>query len=146
MQIGSAPRPRPQAAALTGLTLLTALGALATFAPAQAATQAVSPKQEVFVHAAGRAGAGWQGAFTYAVPQGSSGLFFHYGCPATTLVENGGFAFNSVGQAQDYPLTFNGPRLDENPAFFGEWGWGFNFPGGAPANMTITFDVRCVKK
>jgi hypothetical protein len=93
-----------------------------------------------------KAGAGWQPNSTYAVPPGTGSLFFHYPCPASfPVVWNGAFAFSAANgnQTQQVYLQYNGPRLDETPVNYGEWGWHFFWPSGSPNPTHITFSVFC---
>ena len=125
-QIDRAPFPVAHG---VGLVALAAAGLLASgfVAPAQAGSS------------------GWQTPSTYTgVVAGQTELFYHYPCPASPdIVWNGAYAMNSVGQSSEVYLGFNGPRLDENPASYAEWGWHFYWPAGAPAGVTITFNVFC---
>lgn len=90
------------------------------------------------------AASGWQTPSTFAVPTGETSLFYHYPCPSNAgVVWNGGYSMNSIGQTSEVYLGFNGPRLDESPVSYAEWGWHFYWPGGAPAGITITFNVFC---
>ncbi len=90
--------------------------------------------------------AGWQSPYTYSVATGLTSLFFHYPCPSKfPVVSSGGFAGNSVLQTSVVSLGYSGPRTDETPANYNEWGWHFYWSGGAPAGTTITFTVYCVK-
>jgi hypothetical protein len=87
---------------------------------------------------------GWQPTATYDVPTGLTSLFYHYPCPSGSLrAVSGGFATNSIGQTSNFSLGFDGPRLDESPPSFHEWGWHFYWPAGAPAGVTINFSVYC---
>jgi len=123
-QITSAPDcRRPYTAATIALATAGALACGVT-APAQAAP-------------------GWQKPFTFDVPTGRTSQFIHYPCPGSLVADSGGFAFNSVGQADDVYLGFNGPRVDESPANFHEWGWHFFWPAGAKAGETVIVDVHC---
>jgi hypothetical protein len=92
-----------------------------------------------------QAAAGWQKPSTLDIPQGTKSFSAKYACPASDpVVVSGAFAANSVGQEVAVHLNFNGPRLDKSPPNFGEWAWHFTFVGaGAPAGVTITFDVFC---
>jgi hypothetical protein len=91
---------------------------------------------------------GWQPNFTYTVPPGTTSLFFHYSCPsAFPIVWNGAFAFSAANgnQTQQVYLQYNGPRLDENPVSYAEWGWHFYWPSGSPNPTQITFEAFCQK-
>src|SRR5262245_22150914 len=85
---------------------------------------------------------GWQGDFTYSVPPGIGGLFFHYPCPngltpdaGKFLVDFGDPAANSVH------LIGEGLRTDVASH---EWQWNINwFGAGAPAGSHIVFNVHC---
>jgi hypothetical protein len=91
---------------------------------------------------------GWQPEFTYTVPPGTTSLFFHDPCPASfPFVWNGAFAFSAQNgdQTQQVYLQYNGPRLDENPVDYGEWGWHFYWPSGSPNPTQITFAPFCQK-
>ncbi len=91
-----------------------------------------------------QAGSGWQGTGTFAVPTGQTSQFVHMSCPtAFPRVWNGAFAMNNIGQTSEVYLAFNGPRIDETPPDYTEWGWHFFWPAGAPAGIVITFDVFC---
>src|ERR1700733_4573340 len=93
-----------------------------------------------------QAAAGWQGIATYNVTTGLQSLTYTYPCPTTgtTIAHSGSYAMNSVGQSSEVFLTYSGTRLDE-PSFK-NWAWHFYWPGGAPAGITILFDVYCAKK
>jgi hypothetical protein len=125
--------------AAAAATLSLAAGLAAAAAPASAAP-------ELFLRANGASGAGWQAAAPVSIPAGQGSLFIHYACPGNLIVDSGAYTANSVGQTAQFAVGFNGPRLDESPAYFGEWGWTFAFPGGAPSGLVITFDIHCVKK
>jgi hypothetical protein len=87
---------------------------------------------------------GWQGVATYNVPTGLVSLQYGYNCPTIyPTAHNGSFAMNSVGQTSQVSLTFNGTRIDI-PSF-SEWAWHFYWPNGAPAGVSIQFDVYCEK-
>lgn len=91
---------------------------------------------------------GWQPEFTYSVPSGTTALFFHFPCPSSfPVVWNGAFAFSAANgnQTQQVYLQYNGPRLDENPVNYGEWGWHFYWPSGSPNPTQITFAPFCQK-
>ena len=91
---------------------------------------------------------GWQPEFTYTVPAGTVSLFFHDPCPASfPIVWNGAFAFSAANgnQTQVVYLQYNGPRLDETPVNYGEWGWHFYWPSGSPNPTQITFAPFCQK-
>jgi hypothetical protein len=91
---------------------------------------------------------GWQPEFTYSVPAGTVSLFFHFSCPSSfPVVWNGAFAFSAANgnQTQQVYLQYNGPRLDENPVSYGEWGWHFYWPAGSPNPTQITFAPFCQK-
>jgi hypothetical protein len=91
---------------------------------------------------------GWQPEFTYSVPAGTVSLFFHFSCPSSfPVVWNGAFAFSAANgnQTQQVYLQYNGPRLDENPVNYGEWGWHFYWPSGSPNPTQITFAPFCQK-
>ncbi len=96
--------------------------------------------------AAATGAAGWQSAYTFAVPTGEGDQFFHYACPTGFSVQNGGFQANSTAQGNGFLLSGNGPRLDLSPASYSEWAWNFRWDqGGAPAGSLITFNVLCKK-
>jgi hypothetical protein len=89
---------------------------------------------------------GWQPSFTFTVPPGTVSLFFHYPCPAAfPIVHNGAFAFlaSNGNQTQVVYLQYNGPRQDEHPEGFGEWGWHFFWPNGSPNPTGIQFQPEC---
>ncbi len=89
---------------------------------------------------------GWQPKFLYAVPPGTVSLFFHFPCPQEfPVVWNGAFAFSAANgdQTQVVYFQYNGPRLDEKPTGFGEWGWHFYWPSGSPNPTNITFASFC---
>jgi len=91
--------------------------------------------------------AGWQPVGSFDVPTDQTNQHVGMNCPtAFPVVHSGAFAMNSVGQASNFSLSFNGPRIDEMPPDFAAWGWHFFWPDGAPAGITILFDVYCEKK
>ncbi len=111
-----------------GLALAAGLAILGSVAPAQAAV-------------------GWQTRFTYDVPASTTSVFLHLGCPANAAVaDSGAYTFNNIGQVSNVDVTFNGPRLDESQPYYGEWGWVFNWPTGAPSGTVVEINVHCVKK
>ena len=89
-------------------------------------------------------GAGWQGRFILNIPAGRVDQFFHYGCPAAFPVAvSGGFLPNPTAKIGMVVLG-NGPRLDLSPTSYAEWSWIIDWPGGALAGSSISFDVYCV--
>jgi YVTN family beta-propeller protein len=87
---------------------------------------------------------GWQGISTFNVLKGEVNQQYGYDCPAAYPVAvNGSFAMNAAGQTSQFFLSFNGPRIDI-PSF-SEWAWHFYWPAGAPAGISILFDVYCVQ-
>jgi hypothetical protein len=96
-----------------------------------------------------RAGAnGWQSVVTYSVPTGTPQLFYHMDCPAGFAAQNGGFLVvgTQVTFGNGFAVTGNGPRLDTQPPYYGQWAWEFQWPaGGAPDGSQITFNVLCKK-
>jgi hypothetical protein len=132
---------------LAAVRLAAALALGAAFAgahvPAQA--QSIAPHTDVTIRPA-KTVIGWQGAAPVSIPASQGSAFIHYGCPTGTVVDSGAYFFNEQGQNNPVAVTFNGPRLDEDPAYFGEWGWSFAWPAGAPSGLTVTVDIHCVKK
>ncbi|GAA1895073.1 hypothetical protein [Lapillicoccus jejuensis] len=120
------------AVSVGGLLTVAQTGAQAAGSP-QVRQAAASPA------VAGRNG--WQGKFTYALPAGSGGVFFHYGCGVGFVPRAGGWSVNGVGQA-GVKIVGEGPRWDTN---YGEYFWTLLWPGGAPSGVTIDFDVFCTK-
>ncbi len=89
--------------------------------------------------------AGWQGRIVQPIPQGITDFFVHYPCPANAPVAvSGGFLPNPQAKPGLVVLG-NGPRLDLDPPFYGEWSWIFDWPSGAPAGAQIELDVNCKK-
>jgi hypothetical protein len=91
---------------------------------------------------------GWQPNANYTVPPGTTSLFYHYSCPSSfPVVWNGAFAFSAANgnQTQVVYLQYNGPRLDETPVSYAEWGWHFYWPSGSPNPTQIEFAVFCNK-
>jgi hypothetical protein len=93
-------------------------------------------------------GVGWQAPALFNVATGTPQLFVHYDCPAGFSVQNG--AFLVVGTqatfGNGFAVTGNGPRMDINPAYYGQWAWEFQWPaGGAPAGSQLTLNVYCKK-
>jgi hypothetical protein len=89
---------------------------------------------------------GWQPNANYTVPPGTNSLFYHYACPTTfPVVWSGAFAFSAANgnQTQVVYFQYNGPRLDETPVSYAEWGWHFYWPSGSPNPTQITFAVNC---
>ena len=132
--------------AFSGMALMAALAAfIGSGAPAKAVTY--NPVAMIgIMNPAKKAPGVWQQASTYSVPSGTTSLFYHYPCPSRLpVVVNGGFNSNSAGQSSTFTLGYNGPRMDESPPNFGEWGWHFNWPGGAPSGIVLTFTVYCAK-
>jgi hypothetical protein len=90
-------------------------------------------------------GAGWQGRFNFNVPTGQVDQFFHYACPAAfPVARSGGFLPNLAAKIGMIVLG-NGPRLDLTPTSYNEWSWIFDWPTGAQAGSTISFDVYCTE-
>jgi hypothetical protein len=93
---------------------------------------------------AAAATAGWQSPSTFDIPTGQVNQQISYNCPTTIPVAHiGSFAFNSVGQASDVFLTFNGPRFDIPSK--AQWAWHFFWPAGAPAGVSVILNVYCAK-
>lgn len=89
-------------------------------------------------------GPGWQGKVILDIPPGRVDQFFHYPCPAAFPVAvSGGFLPNLAAKAGMVVLG-DGPRLDLDPPRYNEWSWIIDWPNGAPAGASISFDVRCV--
>jgi hypothetical protein len=88
--------------------------------------------------------AGWQGEFTYDVPPGISGLFFHYDCPSGRKALDGGFGISSTdSSAATISLIGNQARPDISP-LYSAWGWTFIWPGTvAPSGSEISFNAYC---
>ena len=84
---------------------------------------------------------GWQGAFTYSLPTGSGGVFFHYPCPSGLVARSGAWSVNSPGQAA-VRVVGEGPRWDQN---YTEWFSTLLWAGGAPSGVQITYDVYCTR-
>jgi len=115
-------------------------GTLNTGVGAQAASPAPAVRQaSVTPNVAGRGG--WQGKFTFALPAGSGGVFFHYPCATGFVPRAGGWATNATGQA-GVKIVGEGPRWDTG---YNEYFWTLLWPAGAPAGVTIDFDVFCTK-
>jgi hypothetical protein len=90
---------------------------------------------------------GWQGNASFSFPTNTTSIFLHEDCPASfPVVVNGAFAFNGTGQTSQVFLGYNGPRIDENPPSYTEWGWHFYWPGGSPAGTTALFSLFCAKR
>lgn len=90
--------------------------------------------------------AGWQPKYLYVVPPATTSLFFHFPCPGQfPVVWNGAFAFVAANgdQTQQVFFQYNGPRLDEKPTGYGEWGWHFYWPSGWPNPTNIIFAPFC---
>ena len=87
-------------------------------------------------------GQGWQADYTYTVPTGASGLFFHYPCPGTLKPDAGKFVVDYGDPAANtVHLIGEGLRTDISSH---EWQWNINwFGGGSPAGAQITFNVHC---
>jgi hypothetical protein len=99
-----------------------------------------------FATPAWAANRGWQTPYLFNVAAGQTTQQFGMNCPPDfPVVVSGAFAANAVGQTSQVSLSFNGPRIDENPPDLNAWGWHFDWPQGAPAGLTIKFDVYCVK-
>jgi hypothetical protein len=91
------------------------------------------------------AAAGWQGVASFTFPTGQVSQQIGYDCPsAFPIAHSGSFAMNAAGQISNVLLTFNGTRIDI-PSF-SQWAWHFYFPAGAPAGVTVLYDVYCAKK
>ena len=87
---------------------------------------------------------GWQGRFILNIPAGRVDQFFHYACPAAFPVAvSGGFLPNATAKVGMVVLG-NGPRLDLSPTAYNEWSWIIDWPSGALAGSSISFDVYCV--
>ena len=123
---------------------VTALALGAAFVSANVAAQAqIAPHSEVAIRPFKSAPIGWQVPAPVSIAAGAGSIFIHYGCPSGTLVDSAGYFFNQQGQSNPVAITFDGPRLDENPAYFGDWGWSFAWPAGAPSGLSVTVDIHC---
>lgn len=130
--------------AIVGLLALATAGA--GVASGTRGATSVYPTNPRTVQPDGKKGGVWQSISNYSVPNGTTSLFYHYPCPAQDpIVVSGGFASNNTGQSTSYALGYNGPRTDESPPNFGEWGWHFYWPDGAPSGTVLTFTVYCTK-
>jgi hypothetical protein len=90
---------------------------------------------------------GWEEVGSVSIPQGRTSQFVHADCPAAYPVAvNGAFAFNSAGQASAVSLGYNGPRIDENPPDYQEWGWHFSWASGAPSGVAVSFALFCSRR
>ena len=88
--------------------------------------------------------AGWQGVFTYDVPAGAGGLFFHYSCPTGRKAVSGGFNIATTDPSEGtISLIGNQPRSDITP-LYSQWSWTFVWPGTvSPSGSEIAFNVDC---
>lgn len=117
---------------------------MSRFAPCLAFAAALLP---LGFSAPAMAASGWQQVGEVTIPTGEAGVQEGFNCPANLPVaHSGAFAMNSVGQTSQVYLSFNGPRIDETTPDFTGWAWHFYWPAGAPAGITIKFDVYCAKK
>ena len=114
-------------------------------APAKAGPISMNPTARI--SPAGRVTSmGWLGNAGFNFTTGTTSIFIHEDCPASHPVAvTGAFAFNSTGQTAAVYLGYNGPRLDESPPDYHEWGWHFFFPSGSPAGTSATFSIFCAK-
>jgi hypothetical protein len=114
-----------------------------TSATAQTAARPPRPVSAVAVPPATAGQAGWQGAYGYRVPAGTSLLFFHYPCPARLVARSSGFGGVS-NLSRPFSLVGDGPLYAPgSPPSYSMWGWRFQWPSGSPAGETIDFDVYC---
>jgi hypothetical protein len=132
-----------------GLTLISilALAGLGTAAHAATSGSAPAAAQVATVNVKPSAGAhpGWQAYFTYSVPAGTPGLFFHYACPAGLTAVNGSFRLPGSDPSESTINLVNNSSVASGSQQFGEWGWTFVWSGGtAPAGSHIVFDVYCL--
>jgi hypothetical protein len=91
-------------------------------------------------------GVGWQSDFSYAVPTGVGGVFFHYPCPGALVADSGKYDVDfGDPAANSFHVIATGVRTDV--AGKHEMMWKINYFGaGAPAGSHIVFNVHCVKK
>ena len=88
---------------------------------------------------------GWLGVTSFSFTAGTTSIQLGTSCPSGYNASSGAYALNSVGQTSGVYVTYNGPRIDENPVNYNEYGWHFYWPGGSPSGTTALFDVYCVK-
>src|SRR4051794_39681440 len=91
-------------------------------------------------------GVGWQADFSYAVPTGVGGIFFHYPCPGALVADSGKYDVDFADPAANsFHVIATGVRTDV--AGKHELMWKINwFGAAAPAGSHIVFNVHCVKK
>jgi|tagenome__1003787_1003787.scaffolds.fasta_scaffold20589334_1 hypothetical protein len=91
-------------------------------------------------------GHGWQAPFSYSVPPGIGGLFFHYPCPGTLIANSGEFAVDFADpSAATVKLIGQGVRTDV-PGLH-EYFWNITWGGAAaPAGSHIAFNVHCLQR
>ncbi len=134
--------PARIAATLASVLALAGLGTAAHAASSR--TPAASGRVlSVNVKAPETGHSGWQGDYTYDVPAGISGLFFHYSC-STGHAISGAFRLPSADPSEDTINLVNNSPIQATKPQFSQWGWSFTWSGGtAPSGSEITFDVYC---
>jgi hypothetical protein len=142
-------RKAPSWSARTGLTLISVLALAGLGTAAHAATSRSAPAAArvatVNVKSSASPHPGWQAYYTYSVPAGTPGLFFHYACPAGLTAVSGSFRLPGSDPSEATINLVNDSSIASGSRQFGEWGWSFVWSGGtAPAGSHIVFDVYCL--
>jgi hypothetical protein len=127
-----------------GAFALLIAASLGTASPAQAVPyQGFAPANRM---QPAKAKAEWLGVSSVSIKAGTTSEFIHSDCPSQfPVVVSGAFAGSTAAQDSSYTLGYDGPRIDESPPNFGEWGWHFYWPGGAPDGTSFSFSLYCSK-
>jgi hypothetical protein len=144
-QLKSRGKPRWPARIVLALAAILALTGLGTAAYAASPHSPATRGRVVNVTATAPDArhSGWQGDFTYDVPAGISGLFFHYSC-STGHAITGAFRLPGADPSEDTINLVNNSPIQATSPQFSQWGWSFTWSGGtAPSGSEITFDVYC---
>jgi hypothetical protein len=134
----------PARIALAVLSTLTLAG-LGTAAYAASDHAPTSKHRVLSVDVKGPAAAhsGWQGEYTYDVPAGITGLFFHYTC-STGHAISGAFRLPGSDPSENTINLVNNSPIEATSPKYSQWAWAFTWSGNtAPSGSQIIFNVDC---